>query len=83
MLDEEEESDSDEDVDMPPLLPRVVNADDTQRIITQDYLADGLSEKFLKEKLLWDRMSKPLLDGGEGKPHNANVQSLPFVCCWN
>ena len=55
------------------LFPRVVNANDTNRIITHNYLADGLSEEFLQERLIWDRMSRPLLDGGEGKPQNANA----------
>ena len=75
-MDEEEEGDSeDEDVDMPSLLPRVVNADEIDRIITHNYSVDGLSKECLQERLIWDRMSRPLLDGGEGKPRNANVQS--------
>ena len=45
---EEDECDSDNEVDMPPILPRVVNADEIGRIITQDYLEDGLPEEFIK-----------------------------------
>ena len=76
MMDEEDEGDSeDKDVDMPSLLPRVVNADESDRIITHNYSADSLSEECLQERLIWDRMSRPLLDGGEGKPRNANAQS--------
>ena len=73
-MEEEDECDSDNEVDMPPILPRVVNADEIGRIITQDYLADGLPEEFIKERLCWDRMSRPLLDGGEGEPKPATVQ---------
>ena len=69
MMDEEEEGDSeDEDVDMPSLLPRVEKADERDHIITHDSSADGLSEEGLHERLIWDQMSRPLLDGGEGSP---------------
>ena len=74
MMEEEDECDNDNEVDMPPIPPRVVNADEIGRIITQDYLADGLPEEFIKERLCWDRMSRPLLDGGEGEPKPATVQ---------
>ena len=74
MKEEGGEYDSDIDQDMPPILPRVANADEIGRIIQQDYIADGLSEEFVKERLTWDRMSRPLLDGGEGKPKHATVQ---------
>ena len=77
-MDEEEEGDSeDEDVDMPSLLPRVVKADESDHIITHDSSADGLSKEGLHERLIWDQMSRPLLDGGEGKPRNANAQAKP------
>ena len=59
MMDEEDEGDSeDEDVDMPSLLPCVVNADESDRIITHDYSADGLSKKCLQERLMWDWMAR-------------------------
>ena len=73
MMDEEDEGDSDdEDVDMPPLLPRVANADEIDRIITHDYLADGLSEECLQERLIWDRMSRPLISL-EGTPRISHL----------
>ena len=77
-MDEEEEGESeDEDVDMPSLLPQVEKADECDRIITHDSSADSLSENDRHERLIWDQMSRPLLGGGEGKPHNANAQANP------
>ena len=64
---EEEDSDSDNNNDMPPLCLRVANTGDTERIIHPFDAAERQPNNAYKERLLWDQMSKPLLDGGEGK----------------
>ena len=59
-----DETDSeDDDEDMPPLSPRVVNLSDARWHIRQEYAKDGMSDAFVQERLKWSRLNRPLLDG--------------------